>query len=342
MKPLPINAAFVYLGFSLPKYFLKNIENFQETFPHIPLWVVVDDSRMACYLRKRNFNVFIVGEQVVNNSKTLSKKLRHDVEFRAGFWVKTLTRFLAIRDLMQEQQISNVLHIEGDVLCFPTFPFEKFKSLKEELAFPLESPRLGIASILYVRDLKAVKRLCEFALDEVERDPTTTDMRVLGRYREEFKERVLVLPTFTSLEQVNERYINEDLIHEILRSEKLFGGIFDSVSLGQYLFGIDPKNHRGIVKSFLVNSEHLINPQKYRFIDKRDSIAVETDEKNRLSDIYSLHIHSKDISAFSFPRNIGLIMKKYENSKHGISNRFSASTFISQAIYAARRRLNAR
>jgi hypothetical protein len=332
-----MNVVFAYLGTKIPKYFVQNLKYFRSTFPEIPLCVVIDDVPNAKKLEKLGFTTYLVREEVRESCDELALKLNHDMKFRSGFWMKTVGRFLALQDLMEQSNLEDVIHVEGDLLCLPKFPFEKFEYLPRGLAFPLETPDLGIASILYIKNFAAVESLCDFTKKEIERDPRTTDMRVLGRYAKVHENEVFLLPTFSCSGQVNPRYEASSVLNIIVNDESIFQGIFDSVSLGQYLFGVDPKNNRGLVKKFFIDDNHLVDPSKFNFLEKGGSIEV-LDSKGDIKKLFSLHIHSKELAAFRYPLNTKLILKNYRKSKSGVVFKVKISVMLTQTYKSLIRR----
>lgn len=325
--------AFVFLGKKYPKYFEKNMDFFRKTFPQQPMVVIVDNVKTEETLLKNGIDCFNVIHNRGWEPNSLTGALDHDLRFRSGFWAKTLVRFLALQMFITDKQMENVLHIESDVLVLPSFPFDKFKQIKQGLAFPLESPTLGIASTLFIKNVNAINLLCDFSAAEVKRDPKTTDMKVLGNLYRISPEKVFLLPTFSNRQQVREEFTNLKVVDEILRNGKLFDGIFDSVSIGQFFFGIDPRNNRGFVRHYINDRSHLIEVPKLSFhvYDSGVKVSKFLTEKPT-GQLYSLHIHSKDLSAFNYPFNRRRFQRVIESSNNGPVIRFNPLIFVLQLI----------
>jgi len=333
MKNSEPTVAFVYLGNKLPRYFLRNLSFFRKTFPQQRLEVIVDNPRTEKELLDRGVDCFNVIHKRGWEPNSLSDALDHDLRFRSGFWAKTLVRFLALQMFITDKQMENVLHIESDVLVLPSFPFDKFKQIKQGLAFPLESPTLGIASTLFIKNVNAINLLCDFSAAEVKRDPKTTDMKVLGNLYRISPEKVFLLPTFFNRQQVREEFTNLKVVNEILRNGKLFDGIFDSVSIGQFFFGIDPRNNRGFVRRYINDRSHLIEVPKLRFHVYNSGVKVSKSLTEKpTGELYSLHIHSKDFSAFNYPFNKRRFQRLIESSNNGPVIRFNSLIFVLQLI----------
>jgi hypothetical protein len=73
--------------------------------------------------------------------------------------------------------------------------------------------------------------------------------------------------------------------------------VFDAISIGQYFFGIDPRNYKGRKKLFREDLDHWVKPSQYEFKWINDSL-IENNGGLQYQ-VYSLHIHSKDAKVFS-------------------------------------------
>lgn len=339
MKIVEPTVAFVYLGPRLPRYVRKNLEYFRKTFPSQQFCIVVDDINLKKELNLRNINSFLISEKEKALLERRKNFLTHDLHFRNGFWLNTLNRLFALQILVERNNLRKVIHIESDVLCLPNFPFDKFNELDIPLAYPLESPDLGIASTLFIRDSEAINHLCEYGINVLMENPKLTDMKLLGRYAELFRNRVKLLPTFSSFNQLNPRFMDFERCEEIIESEKYFQGVFDSVSIGQFLLGIDPRNNRGVLKQYSEDSNHLLKVTQLRLVPKEDNITIQNIDGS-VDHLYTLHIHSKNLRAFNFPFNIDLIMKNYERSVGGESRKILLRYFVAQLLTYMKRRVH--
>ena len=168
-----------------------------------------------------------------------SNQTTHNLEFRDGFWKHTFNRFFALRELISEINLRDVVQIEADVLMNPSFNFEKFMELEIEIAFPLETIDKGAASFLFVKDLNSLDEFLEFSRKSINSVNSETDMTLLGKYHRAHPEKTFILPTFVNFTE------NSDLDYDYSTNYKFFNSIFDSTTLGLFLVGRDPRNSRG-------------------------------------------------------------------------------------------------
>jgi hypothetical protein len=205
---------------------------------------------------------------------------------------------------MKTHAAYSVIHIESDVVLIGSFPVATFAKLGDGVAYPFERWDRAIASILYIGSHNAATDLVEFCEAEIKRQPELTDMIALAKYRERYPLKVIILPTVP-----NTNHDSHDANQRLFSANiGLFSGVFDGISIGQYLFGVDPRNNRGIRKVYESNPEHLIDPKTLNF--KWENQRLKIMNGNLEFEVFNLHIHSKDIRAFSRDRLNRLIRKR--------------------------------
>ena len=105
---------------------------------------LITNSKWEEYIKKRvekmetekKINLKIVDCETLSETETIKRyeKVVKNYErnkFRDGFWIYTTTRFLYIAELMKQQNIENVFHIESDVMIYENL--EKiYTNLKSE------------------------------------------------------------------------------------------------------------------------------------------------------------------------------------------------------------------
>jgi hypothetical protein len=74
-----------------------------------------------------------------------------------------------------------------------------------------------------------------------------------------------------------------------------FGYIFDAAAMGQYLGGIDPRNHPGDTRGF-VNETCVIKYNTYKFTWENQKPHIIINDIKFL--IFNLHIHHKNLHDF--------------------------------------------
>jgi hypothetical protein len=277
---------FVYFGNSIPKYVYRNLVRTRLLFPRREIIFVTDNYKAINKLKKNEIKIIIKKNEFLNQNK-LSEKLKHNWNFRDGFWNATLSRIFAVCEIQQEIDKS-VLHVEADVILSANFPFEKFNEIHENTSYSLMSKSVGVASLLYLRNQKAANQLKKFIVDRSQIDSSLTDMTALGEYKLHNPKKIYTLP-YISMEK--------DAYHkEMLRNALFMGGFFDPAFYGQYFFGIDERNNSGwrILFSRTLNDAISKNDSKLYLIERSLFLQNTTGSGS----LFSLHVHSKDIRVF--------------------------------------------
>jgi hypothetical protein len=315
---------YVYVGETeLPRYVLENLRNTQSKFPHEHLLFISDNPKSISSVENLGIQAWRCSNQATLNSEALNS-MSHPMEFRSGFWFNTLARFFALEEYMESSGESEILQIEADVWLSQNFPFAKFESLTMELAYPMESVKRGAASVLYIGSIQAIRDFNNFCKLELKLFPDATDMTLLGTYCETHPDRVLVLPSgsnSTFFKDSTPSYISsQGSFHA-----SYFGGIFDPLTYGLHLFGIDPKNHRGILKLFCDVPIHVvaIRTIEFHMIDHEIFAKKGSD----VIPIFNLHVHSKNLRIFKNDSSVSEIKRLIAKRKPVEVNRIVWSVF---------------
>ena len=202
--------------------------------------------------------------------------------FRDNFWFSTKARLYVIPIFMEIYSIQKIIHLENDVWIHPEFPFHIFEYLDYPLAFPRVDSERAIASILFINGSEGRRLL----LDSCEKWPMQTDMQILGKLILSQKNVCELPSTYGGVE------------------EHFDGWIFDGAKLGMYLFGSDPRNTYGLVKRFDFSPLGSVGTKfKLKLTNKVLFLQDEVKERK----IANLHIHSKNISMFSYQWDRALV-----------------------------------
>ena len=174
-----------------------------------------------------------------SNWQAIKDGLKHDINFRNEFWFNSLGRFGALHKYMEMEGIDSLLHIESDVTFLPNFPIETMSKMEDVLAYPLQGDGQGIASVFHVGSRATLSHFLAFCREQVRLNPKSTDMTILYNFYDKYPEKVLILPTLPkdASNDVEIKY-RQSVASKNL---DLLGGIIDAISIGQYLFGVDPR-----------------------------------------------------------------------------------------------------
>lgn len=324
----------VHLGESkIPPYLRISLENFSELFQNQSLVLLVDEDKNLGNLQIKNLTVKKV-ELVDPDWDTLKSTLGHDLNFRNEFWFNSLARFKIIHMYMTLEELESLLHIESDVTFTSDFPFQILKNLHQVLAYPLQGEGQGIASVLHVGSREVLAEFLAFCSKQVSENSKSTDMTILFNFLKHNPDKVVVMPTLpVELENGKE---DSTLYANASQNIDLFGGVFDAISIGQYLFGVDPRNHRGRKKLYWEDKSHWVKPSKYKFEWSGNSLLAK--RAYFVTKVFSIHIHSKDPLAFTRDSLRKELETRYKKSRTGEKNEIVFRELLKSISMALRRR----
>jgi hypothetical protein len=303
-----MNIVFVYFGSRLPEYLIANLDYHAETFPREQIWLVTNLDLNSNLKINTKVNFFRLEDYMKPNVvNAIFGDLQGDiVKFRDGYWQRTTSRILALADFQKINE-KPLVHVEGDVILLPHFPFERFGSVKS-VAFPLVNRGYGCASVLFSPHSREVDALKSFFVQNLTENNRLNDMEMLGKYQSCYAKKVTILPSVSTNRNEFQDWVTEEEIQLLTRNLREFGGIFDGMTIGQYLLGEDPNNHFGIRLIYRIQKHHSFNPRasKFSWHDKELQIS----SKSEPLSVFALHVHSKDMRAFKHPTNLDFIKSR--------------------------------
>lgn len=326
-----MRVALVYLGEILPDYVSDNLMYIKSQFPSQNLVFIGDSEIVVNQVSKSGIDTFLAPD-ATNSWPAVYEQMGHPKDFRDGFWFRTLARFMALAQYMDIHGVEEVLQVEADVFLCENFPFEYFSSaVLPAIAFPLESINTGAASVLWLANSTAAKKLVENSEILMSEDHLMTDMTILGEIAKRDLMNFEILPTIP----------NQEVIYKskgVDSRETRIPGIFDALTIGLYLLGEDPKNNRGFRNLYQTPISHLCKPKNLglsldsngQLISKIGSVEIP---------IYCIHNHSKDRRLFKTDSRRTLLKKRIGLQFNGKEREFVPRIFLSQATKGAKRRL---
>jgi hypothetical protein len=225
-----------------------------------------------------------------------------------GFWLYATERFFLIEEAMRKLGIEDVVHLENDVLLYFSLAgkLSGLRSLYPGMAVARDHDGRCMASLLYIRNLRAISRLNDYiALNLLSRGKN--DMQLLSDYsrRKPRTQLPLVSPSYVdSVGLANSK--GERPLDPFAYSKGYdeLGMVFDAACLGQFVGGIDKMHSTEDTRGF-VNETSYLDPSK-------GSFAWEKDDSGRLRPFFclgenkaaiaNLHIHSKELVKYRSDR----------------------------------------
>ncbi len=326
----------IYLGTSLPKYVIKNLSYLIDTFPSERIVFISDSKKSLKKVNKLGVETWLAPDPDMHWQE-LRAKLRHPMNFREGFWFKTLARIFVLDLFLQENPNESCIQVEADVFLFKNFPFEEFSDPNVEIRFPMESKQMGIASILFLRDSKASKTLVEMTMEAIYQNGYVTDMSMLGIVAKSNRMKFSPLSTIpVSMVFALNDPTDPELFFGVRNNST---GIFDGITIGQYLLGIDPRNSRGWKVLHKKQPSHGINPEKLNFIYVKDDELFVDHEDTRVK-VYNLHNHAKDLRIYDAASRAKLLKNRINSAKIGETKKFVLAVFLLSSWQSVNRRIN--
>jgi hypothetical protein len=275
---------YVWLGKSFPKWMKYSIALSKK---NCGLEVILLSNRSAGVCNEVDQQLYIE-DFYKQEFKTLIVDNSLEVKsFRDGFWIKTSERFLVLNSYAKKYGIKSFFHAELDVAVFDlTGLAERLNQYATGFYCPRDSVERGIASLIYCNNIDTLECIA-YEIRKLD-GKAINDMSILGALLNAKKD-FYSLPTERVLRNESKSKEWETVPVNVV------GGIFDAASIGQYLFGIDPRN---TLKFFIKNgfqnenSGCNLSTQTYK-INFRSNKAFIKSLRNRNIKIYNLHIHSK-------------------------------------------------
>jgi hypothetical protein len=252
------------------------------------------------------------------------------------FYYKTLERFFYLNDFISMFGLSNLFHLENDVMLYAdlTELVHHFSSKYPRMATTYINDRFVVPGIVYINNAKAIKSLVVYICSDLN-NFLKVDMELLATKLFQDNESVIVdlLPTIPpsysklarkytplfskAVEYISSRNLNFSQHYEVL-------SIFDEEAIGQYLDGIPSSNPYPLSDQYFVSSHlnlqglgieidprlglpgfinqlSMLNPHdmEYQLLeDSKNRLYPVALYKGEVIKINTLHIHSKNTYKF--------------------------------------------
>lgn len=236
-----------------------------------------------------------------------------NTKYRDGFWLKTTERFFVLEQFVQTYSVRSLFHAELDNVIFDISGLAaRLNQIGRGLFCPRDSQTRGIASLIYINDPQALYEFNELAIDNVLAEKN--DMTVLGHLLSS-SDRYFSLPTENCLQE--QASMNWDVI-----SPQLSKGIFDAAAIGQFLFGIDPRNGGILLFNGFENENKGCDLWKFEYSLRIEDRIFEI--KNRLngetSNLFNIHVHSKLFEQLILQKRLNKILSRINHGERTLMN----------------------
>lgn len=154
---------------------------------------------------------------------------------------------------------------------------------------------LDCAALLFSPNYKFTNWLISEIKAELMQDLTLTDMSVLYKVRTKFPDKILLFPSTTVSIADKELIANHSRFDSLTHLSSYFDGIFDTLSIGMWLTGQNPRNTGGRI----VRYEHFfVQDNRFdqnSFLHRGERVYIDGE---RQIELFSVHVHSKNLRLF--------------------------------------------
>ena len=289
-----MNFVLVQLGNKPPKFFWMNIKHLRRTFPHSLITVISDSQQTLNRAIDFDCDTYLYAQS--DQVKKIFSNHAYAKDFRNGFWQYSSIRLFALLDYVSSSHARNVLHLESDVLLFANFPLKQVTS-HDGLIWCNYNEQRDVAAIMYVPNSEYAEWMLHKLYEVYRLDSMQTDMSALRTLAFQYPKKITYFDGgYGKLSGEKSGYkVDGDSSRNPFGSE--LEGVFDGATIGMWLTGEDPRNHKG----YLVRLNHLdegnIDLRNLKF--NVDDIGLSALKDGVQIPIYNLHIHSKSRVLFS-------------------------------------------
>jgi len=233
--------------------------------------------------------------------------------FRDGFWLKTTERFFVLEQFMATYNVESLFHAELDNWIFNITGLDaRLDNVGRGLFCPRDSLDRGIASLIYINRSDSLAQLNRLALDNslIEKN----DMTLLGHLLAT-SDQFFSLSTenaFRDLDSFAWRRVPAETSH----------GIFDAAAIGQFLFGIDPRNGSILLTNGYENENKGCDLWRlqYSLKDKSNTFELTHPETGKSVNLFNIHVHSKLFKQLSNENRLSRILDRVNQGKKTLMN----------------------
>ena len=284
----------------LPSYSLETIHQARLFFDGDIYFIVSDIENPLIDTLKTKYGVTIVSYESVKDEKfqtvvNLTQQkfcFVNGLKGRENLFVHAFERFFILANLMKQKSLSDVFFVELDNLLYndPRLWEESFR--KYEMSYMFDNFNRGSSGICYIQNTNILDEFLNHNLQFIlSTTKFLTEMTTLYTFWEQNQTRVGMLPT---------HWIDTSQPSQTHQEFNDYNSIFDALSMGIYLGGIDPHHSKGQLTLGLKSEWGLIDYTKYVYEWREDDIVRKIPYVNRGSSwirINNLHIHSKNLES---------------------------------------------
>jgi len=297
-----------HLGESVPAYMRDCVHQIRLWNPSVEIYIILDN----CH-EDQPFFKNLVSEYVVKlvfrmmleetpEHKYFIQNFKGDIKFRKGYWRHVKERFFLIQELMIKYELRAILTMEYDVLLYIdiTSVIEMLKG-STNIRMVRDNDQRGHPAFLFIPTVESICEFNNFIINII--DTPLEDMQTLAAYADHSKA-INYFPVITEQRNKsilhrtsskghstsNPYYLSEDF--------NKFQVLFDSLSVGQWVGGIDSRNTGGQKIGKYINESALysINEMSFTWKKNRETFLWQPILDGHI--LATIHVHSKALMCF--------------------------------------------
>jgi hypothetical protein len=253
----------------------------------------------AIKLVDKNSHIFLCGNKNPNienvnfiNINDLSDTFIKEIDELGYFkneenplWETSLKRIFYLYNAAKDLKVDEFVHFDIDVLIYK--PFSDIENLfhKNKLNITPANEHFLIFGYSYINGIENYKKICEKVYE------------IVGNSKH-YEKKYYNNTKLNEMVMLNIAYIENHKMFNILNTipQDNSNTIFDGISYGQYLSGVDGKRFsRKTINSSHFAGREMIN-QGYRPYFKNNKPEIKL--KSKKIEIANLHVHKKNLSSF--------------------------------------------
>jgi hypothetical protein len=298
---------YTFIG-TLPSYCIETVHQLRLFYKGVVYFIVDDYDSPHVKVMESKYNITIVRYDSVVDTNFLNLVENVKTKFlvlpglkeRAHLFSRAFERFYVLHNLMLQKDLTDVFYLELDNLIYndPLVWLEGFST--KEMAYMFDNYNRASSGICYIKSPPILKEFMECSSDFIKNsNDFMTEMTTLYTFWERNKDRVQLLPIY---------WTHSPYPSQTYETFPLYNSIFDALSMGVYLGGVDPYHSNGIVTKGWKATWGLIDYTAYKYEWKAD------EQMRKIPHVWTgevwlrinnLHVHSKDLqSCLSLPLEV--------------------------------------
>ena len=249
----------IHIGKKLPDYIYDNLYQSLLVNTNVTIHVLIDNSLInefnenIALFNISNVNIKVVGlenksDKIEKYTEYMKKFPNESITFRDSFWISTTSRFFYIEEFMRKENLTDVFHIENDVMLYEDLNKIKETLKKDSLYMVQDNISRVVPSILFIPNVNELSSMNDFILNKIKNSNVfLNDMNLLGMY------------------------LKKELFPFGFKTKSKY--IFDGAAIGQYLGGVDPNNLPKMSTSRDELLKCINNPSKF-FINETSDFKI--------------------------------------------------------------------